>query len=281
MIWFPPGSSGRMRDMTQDPDPGGRRPGMLAAGVTLLAAAAGVAVLVRRDLARLPFAGLDRAWLSTVIRLRDQPLTDVFKVLSLIGGPDGATVIVTVLAVALVLAGRWRTALFVALVQSCGSTCSDLIKHFVLRVRPPHPLVTADIGSFPSGHTITTLGVGLALTAALTRPGRRRRRALAGVAVATAVMMFCRTYLAAHWLSDTLESLLVGSGVALVLWWAFAPWLARDRAAGWRSGWLGAVLPGRSAPGHGQAADGGHHRDRAGREPARGQTGQNGAGQRA
>jgi membrane-associated phospholipid phosphatase len=256
---------------------------MLAAGVTLLAAAAGVAVLVRRDLARLPFAGLDRDWLSAVIRLRVQPLTGAFKVLSLIGGPDGATVIVTLLAVALVLAGRWRTALFVALVQSCGSTCSDLIKHFVLRVRPPHPLVTADIGSFPSGHTITTLGVGLALTAALTRPGRGRRRALAGVAAATALMMFCRTYLAAHWLSDTLESLLVGAGVALVLWWAFAPWLAADRARGWRSGRLGAVLPGRSAAGHGQAAEAGHDDDRAGRqrrEPAGGSPDQNGAGQR-
>jgi membrane-associated phospholipid phosphatase len=52
---------------------------------------------------------------------------------------------------------------------------------------------------------------------------------LAGVAVATAVMMYCRTYLAAHWLSDTFEGLLVGGGLGLVLWWLFEPELTRDR----------------------------------------------------
>ncbi len=89
--------------------------------------------------------------------------------------------------------------------------------------------MTADIGSFPSGHVITTLAVGLALTAVLTRPGHRAR-ALAAVAAATIVMMWCRTYLAAHWLTDTFESLAVAGGIALVLWWAFTPVLAREAA---------------------------------------------------
>ncbi len=223
-----------MQDACSATDRVSRRLPLLAAGITLLAVAACAAVLVRRDLSALPFAGIDRGWLADVTKLRDRPLTDAFKVLSLIGGPAGATIVVSLLAVLLVLARRWRTALFVALVQSCGSTCSDLIKHFVLRLRPPHPLVMANIGSFPSGHVITTLGVGLALTAALTSQGRRRRIALASVAAAALLMIFCRTYLRAHWLSDTVESLLVGSGVALVLWWVFTPWLASDQARGWK-----------------------------------------------
>jgi membrane-associated phospholipid phosphatase len=117
---------------------------------------------------------------------------------------------------------------FLALAEACGSGASQLIKHLVERPRPPHPLVQADFGSFPSGHVITTIVVGLALAAALSRPGHRSLP-LVGVATATVLMMCCRTYLRAHWLTDTFESVLVGSGIALVLWSLFTPVLLRDQ----------------------------------------------------
>ena len=135
---------------------------------------------------------------------------------------------VAVLAVLLLWRRRIWTAVFLALTEACGSGASQLIKHLVDRPRPPHPLVQADFGSFPSGHVITTVVVGLALVAALSRPGRRKLP-LISVAIAAALMMFCRTYLRAHWLTDTFESVLVASGIALVLWWIFTPVLARDR----------------------------------------------------
>ena len=205
-----------------------RQVAVLAAGFALLAAAAAFAAVMRADRTRPPVTGMDRGWLSLVRTTRSTPATDVFKVLSLIGGPDGATIIVVLLCAGLVVISRWRTAIYLGLAEALGSTCSDLTKHFVLRLRPPHPLVGADIGSFPSGHVITTIGVGLALTFALARPGHRRW-ALTAVAVAGLLMMFCRTYLAAHWLSDTLESLPIALGVGLTLWWAFGPFLDRDR----------------------------------------------------
>jgi undecaprenyl-diphosphatase len=42
-------------------------------------------------------------------------------------------------------------------------------------------------------------------------------------------MMCCRTYLRAHWLTDTFESVLVASGIALILWYLFTPALRRER----------------------------------------------------
>jgi membrane-associated phospholipid phosphatase len=244
---------------------GGRRLTALVAGLFLLALATAFAAVMRRDRASPPVAGLDRAWLSLVASTRSVPVTDAFKGVSLVGGPWGATVIVTVLCAALLLVGRWRTAIYLALAEALGSTCSDIIKHVVLRHRPPHPLVAADLGSFPSGHVITTLGVGIALTVALVPPGRRRPL-LTAVAAAALLMMYCRTYLAAHWLSDTLESLAVGGGLALVLWWVFEPWLARDRSRPLR--WQGRPErddAGTPAPGVPARADGGL----AGAPPAR------------
>jgi len=170
---------------------------MLVAGILLLACAAAFAGVMRADLAHPPVAELDHAWLSVVAGTRAAALTDLFKLLSVVGGPIGGTIIVAVLCALLLVVRRWRTALYIALAEASGSACSQLVKHAVLRHRPPHPLVTADLGSFPSGHVITTLAVGLALTVAFTGPGHRRYP-LATAAAATALMMFGRTYLAAH-----------------------------------------------------------------------------------
>src|SRR5215472_17348437 len=156
---------------------------MLAAGCVLLAMAAAFAAVMRADSQHPPTARVDQAWLDFVSKTRSPSLTTAFKELSLVGGLIGGTVIVAVVCVALLVLRRWRTALYLALADAAGSECSQLVKHAVLRHRPPHPLVTADLGSFPSGHVITTCGVGLALAVAFTRPGRGgcRRYALAAV----------------------------------------------------------------------------------------------------
>ncbi len=49
--------------------------------------------------------------------------------------------------------------------------------------------------------------------------------------------MYGRTYLAAHWLSDTVEGALVGGGIGLLLWWMFEPLLDRDRGRPLRLPW--------------------------------------------
>jgi undecaprenyl-diphosphatase len=206
-----------------------RRPAMLACGLVLLSMAAGFAAVVAADPGKPPATGLDRWWLSQVTGWQAAPLTRAGQVLSYVGGPWGGTVVVAVIALYLLWRRRVWTAVFAALAEGCGSGASQLIKHLVIRPRPPHPLVRADFGSFPSGHVITTVVVGLVLVAVLSRAGRRALP-LAGVAAAAVIMICCRTYLRAHWLTDTFESVLVATGIALMLWWWFAPALARERA---------------------------------------------------
>ncbi len=207
----------------RDTGTGPRRPPvLLAVGAVLLAAAAAFATVMAADPARPPTAGLDRWWLSVVTAWQATPLTRAGQVLSYVAGPWGGTVVVAVIVVLLLWRRRVRIAVFLALAEACGSGASQLIKHLVVRPRPPHPLVQADFGSFPSGHVITTVVVGLTLVAALTAQGRRRLP-LIGVAVAAVVMMCCRTYLRAHWLTDTFESVAVAAGIVLVLWWLFSP----------------------------------------------------------
>jgi undecaprenyl-diphosphatase len=202
-----------------------RNPVLLAAGLASLAVTAGLATVVAGSVAPDP---LDRWWLSRVTGWQSSPLTWTGKVLSYICGPWGGTVVAVALVLLLLHARRVRTAAFVALADGCGEGASQLIKHLVARPRPAHPLVRADFGSFPSGHVITTVVVGLVLVAVLCPPGRRRLP-LAAVAAAGVIMMFFRSYLRAHWLTDTFESVAVACGIVLVLWWWSGPALTDER----------------------------------------------------
>jgi undecaprenyl-diphosphatase len=202
-----------------------------ATACLLLALAAGFAAIVAANPARPPMAGLDSAWGSAIRPTRDTVLTDLAKVVSYAAGPLGGTIIAIAVALFLWFVRRRRiAAVFLAIIPALASGASQLIKHLVLRARPVGGLVTADVGSFPSGHVITTLAVGLALTLVLTGPGHRRLP-VAAVAAATLVMIWCRTYLGVHWLSDTLESILVASGIVLALWAVLGPRIERAAAA--------------------------------------------------
>ncbi len=129
---------------------------MLAAGLALLAAAAAFAAVMADQVSEParnpdPFtAPLDRWWLSVMTSWQARPLTRAGEVLSYLAGPWGGTVVVAILVVLLLWRRRIWTAVFLALAEACGSGASQLIKHLVERPRPPHPLVRADFGSFPS-----------------------------------------------------------------------------------------------------------------------------------
>lgn len=248
--------------VTDRPGQGGRpagsdrfHPVLAACGITLLVLAGGFAAFVSSHPGPLAVTA-DRAWLSLMQQTRDPFLTGVVKVLTRILGPAGGTVIVVIVAVFLWFARHRRIgAVFLAAALAVTSGASVLIKHLVLRPRPPGQLVPADIGSFPSGNVVTTLAVGTALVLVLAWP-RHRRALLACVVIATLASAWCRTYLGEHWLSDTLESVLVSAGVVLT-GWAFAGHYVAAEAARQRAGQSGE--DNRGAP----AASGeraGHHR---------------------
>jgi membrane-associated phospholipid phosphatase len=69
--------------------------------------------------------------------------------------------------------------------------------------------------SFPSGHAVAGAATAVALVLVLLPAGPARRRwELAAVAFAF-VMAMSRVYLQAHWFSDVVAGVLLGTGVAL------------------------------------------------------------------
>jgi undecaprenyl-diphosphatase len=149
----------------------------------------------------------------------------------------GATVLGLVVAVVvgfLLLQGRRRTALAVAITSISGEVINAAMKHVFNRPRPdvvPH-LREVFTTSFPSGHAMESAIVYLTLGAMLMRIARRRATKLYVLAVAmllTIVVGVSRVWLGVHYPTDVIGGWMIGFVWASICWLA-AQWFERRAA---------------------------------------------------
>jgi membrane-associated phospholipid phosphatase len=159
---------------------------------------------------------VDDAWLRLMASGRSAPVTVIAKFFNLLG------LVYVTLPVRIAIAGYlalrrrwWHMAAFVAAVV-LSEVLIGTLKNAYDRTRPPGSLVATSGASFPSGHAIAASVTVVAAVIALVPPGRRRV-AWGTAAVAFSVLMAAsRAYLAAHWLSDAIAGILLGTSCALL-----------------------------------------------------------------
>lgn len=170
-----------------------------------------------------PFA-VDLKWMAEVVEHRSPGWTVPALFFNYVGGGILGSVVIPVVVFALLLAFRrpWG-ATFFAVASVVSVICVQVLKHTVGRARPSDILVHVDTGSFPSGHTANA--ATMAVVFGILFP--RIWVWCAGVAWSL-LMAVSRTYLGAHWLSDTIGGLLLGAGVAVIVWAPLAYRLAAE-----------------------------------------------------
>jgi len=183
-------------------------------------------VLVAVPSTKAAIQRLDNSFLRLMVDSRSAPVTFVAKVFNFLG-----LTFVTLpirLGVAGYLAFRrrwWHFAGFVS-AMVVSELCIGPVKALYDRARPPGSLVTTSGASFPSGHALAATVTAVAVVIALFPP---RHRGVWGVAagIFSLLMALSRAYLAAHWLSDAIAGVLLGSAIAI--WCAIIVQWIRDR----------------------------------------------------
>ena len=162
-----------------------------------------------------PFVGsFDAAMYRWMDEIRVPPLTALFRFLNVAGGGIVTIPLRAVVIVYLAVRRRWQKATAFALTWIVSEVALTVLKAHFHRGRPPMALVSTHGFSFPSGHAVAGAAVAVGIVLAFFPAGERRRweRTAAGFAF---VMAFSRVYLHAHWLSDVVAGVLLGSGIAI------------------------------------------------------------------
>jgi membrane-associated phospholipid phosphatase len=193
-----------------------------AAAALALAVAIGLVVLFREQ--NKPF-GFELEWMSEIVEHRATWLTNVALVFNILGGGIIAILVVPLGTAALLFVTRRRwAALYFLIATVLSAAIVQVLKQLFDRPRPTDILVQPDFGSFPSGHSANAALIAAALAIIF----RRGWVWAAGIVYAVA-MMLSRTYLGAHWISDTIGGLLIGIGVAFIVAAPFALKLRQER----------------------------------------------------
>ena len=161
------------------------------------------------------------AWLEVVARD-----------LSALGGTTVLTLVTAIALGYLLLLGRRRTALFLALAIGGGTMVSSLLKVAIGRTRPDlllH-LMEATSPSFPSGHSMLSSVVYLTLGALLARLVSRRAQKSFCILTALALSFLVglsRVFLGVHYPSDVMAGWTAGIA------WSLLCGIVASRGRGW------------------------------------------------
>lgn len=163
----------------------------------------------------------DTWWDRLMAADRNDVVLGLALVLNAIGGGWIAVYLVPLLTVAaLLLARRWRAAVFAAICFAASAGAVQILKHLFGRARPDDMLVASDFGSFPSGHAANAATIAMVVWVLFPRAWVAVLGALWAIAMALS-----RTVLSVHWATDTLGGALVGAGVVLLLAAWLLPWV--------------------------------------------------------
>ena len=197
---------------------------LLLAGAALLTAVLGDQFIDLAELVHAKSELLQKTDLGihdwTVSR-RTPGATQFFVAMTLIGGPVGLAILVTIVAVVLAIKRRWRWIAYLVVTCGGGAALNLGLKHYFARARPDvaEMLRRASGYSFPSGHAMgsaVTFGAFAYLAFRVAKTWRLKAASLALAITFVVAVCLSRVYLGAHWISD------VGAGAAAGTVWLAA-----------------------------------------------------------
>src|SRR4051812_46981211 len=150
------------------------------------------------------------------VRERNSGATTFFTMMTIIGGPLGVAVLLTIVGIILAIKRRWRWLVYLAATAGGGGLLNLELKRYFARARPDvaEMLRRANGYSFPSGHAMgSAVAFGalayLAFRAIKSWPAKAAT--IAFLYTLLAAVALSRVYLGVHWISDVLAGVIAGT----------------------------------------------------------------------
>lgn len=199
---------------------GPRRLAALGGGVVLLLVLGLGLIVALRETA----PAFDVEFMEEMVERRGPAFEAVARLFDFLGGGwFGIFVVPLAGTAAFVLRKRPWSGLVFLLGSAVSAAIVQGLKVLFGRARPEDILLALDSPAFPSGHVANAATVAVLLALLL-----RRGWIWAAGAIYVILMALSRTYLGAHWLSDTIGGALVGAAAAVLVWTIFAAALRNE-----------------------------------------------------
>ena len=196
---------------------------LILVGMPLAFVAAALAMLAQEVAERSGLAAADRSISQALSHLRTEPGDQVVTFLTGFGDTNVIIVSTAVVAVWLLLRRQWHLALGFVLSIAIASGIATLLKAAMSIPRPLALYEGAQVFGFPSGHaTGAATLMGLLIWFAWTGLPPPWRKVIAmSLSVIVGIIASSRLYRSAHWPSDVVGGLLLGTGLTLCFALAF------------------------------------------------------------
>ena len=150
------------------------------------------------------------------VRERRSGATTFFTIMTIIGGPLGLAVLLTIIAATLAIKRRWRWLIYLAITAGGGALLNLELKRYFARARPDvaEMLRRANGYSFPSGHAMgsaVAFGALAYLAFRAIRSWPAKAAVIAFLYTLLAAVALSRVYLGVHWISDVLAGVTAGT----------------------------------------------------------------------
>jgi undecaprenyl-diphosphatase len=159
---------------------------------------------------------LDASIHDWAVHERSAGATTFFTIMTIIGGPAGLAVLLTIVGIVLAIRRRWSWLIYLAVTAGGGAILNMELKRYFARARPvaAEMLRRANGYSFPSGHAMgSAVAFGalsyLAFRAIKSWPAKTA--VIAFFYTLVAAVALSRVYLGVHWISDVLAGVTVGT----------------------------------------------------------------------
>lgn len=161
---------------------------------------------------------IDEIAFNNVIKIKNTFITEFLRVITHLASTTGIIILLFITAVIFIKKKSFSDFKYVIGNVGIGVILMKVIKHIIKRVRPSWKWIVQGGFSYPSGHTISALlfyGTLMLLVNKKVK-GKARKPLLIFFLIMIILTPISRVYFGAHYLSDVVASMLLGSIILVI-----------------------------------------------------------------